>query len=144
VGGEAPSSGERIEVDEPEVAPGVEPGATVGLGGGTVVLEVVAVEGDTVGARVQAGGRLQGRPGGHLPSDRWRPPVPTEDDLRLIDAVAREADWVAVSFVRRPEELRRVREALGDDGPRLMAKIETRAAAEHPDEPTTRADGATV
>jgi len=144
VAGEGPSSGERIEVDEPEVAQVVEPGATVVLGDGTVVLEVVAVEGDTVRARVQAGGRLQGRPGAHLPSDRWRPPVPTEDDLRLIDAVAREADWVAVSFVRRPEELRRVREALGDDGPRLMAKIETRAAVEHLDELMTVADGIMV
>ena len=93
---------------------------------------------------MQAGGRLQGRPGAHLPSDRWRPPVPTEDDLRLIDAVAREADWVAVSFVRRPEELRRVREALGDGGPRLMAKIETRAAVEHLDELMTVADGIMV
>ncbi|HLT70716.1 MAG TPA: pyruvate kinase [Acidimicrobiales bacterium] len=144
VGGDGPSGEDRIEVDEPDIAQVAEPGATVVLGDGTVVLKVVAVEGDAVRTRVQAGGRLQGRPGAHLPADRWRPPVPTEHDLRLIEDVARDADWVAVSFVRRPEELRRVREALGDGGPRLMAKIETRAAVEHLDELMTVADGIMV
>jgi pyruvate kinase len=114
------------------------------LGDGTVTLEVTAVDGDVVRAQVTSGGRLQGRPGAHLPSDRWLPPVPTDDDLRLIDEVARHADWVAVSFVRTPEELAKVRSALGPDGPRLMAKIETRAAVEHLDALLPVADGVMV
>jgi pyruvate kinase len=99
---------------------------------------------DSVRAVVRGGGRLQGRPGVHLPSGRWMPPVPTDDDLRLVDEVARDADWVAVSFVRKPDELVRVREALGDHGPQLMAKIETRAAVERLDELLDAADGAMV
>jgi pyruvate kinase len=70
--------------------------------------------------------------------------VPTDDDLRLIDEVARHADWVAVSFVRTPEELDKVRAALGPDGPRLMAKIETRAAVEHLDDLLAVVDGVMV
>ena len=72
------------------------------LGDGTVTLTVAEVDGDHRPHRVESGGRLQGRPGAHLPSDRWLPSVPTDDDLRLIGAVARHADWVAVSFVRTP------------------------------------------
>jgi pyruvate kinase len=93
---------------------------------------------------VRSGGRLQGRPGAHLPSDRWLPPVPTPDDLGLIAEVGLRADWVAVSFVRTPEELGKVRDALGPDGPRLMAKIETRAAVEHLDDLLAVADGVMV
>jgi pyruvate kinase len=142
--GEGSSNSERIVVDEERLTDIVTPGATIVLGDGTVALEIAAVEGAVVRARVESGGRLQGRPGAHLPSDRWLPPVPTVDDLHLIEAVARHADWVAVSFVRTPEELDTVRDALGPDGPRLMAKIETRAAVEHLDDLLAVADGVMV
>ena len=142
--GEEASDQAHIHVDEERLAEVVAPGSTIVLGDGTVTIEVLAVEGDRVRARVSSGGRLQGRPGAHLPSDRWLPPVPTDDDLRLIEEVARHADWVAVSFVRAPEELDKVRAALGPAGPRLMAKIETRAAVEHLDELLAAADGVMV
>jgi pyruvate kinase len=142
--GEGTSDARHIVVDEERLTDIVTPGATIVLGDGTVTLVAVAVDGPMVRARVESGGRLQGRPGAHLPSDRWLPPVPTNDDLRLIDEVARRADWVAVSFVRTPEELDRVRDALGPGGPRLMAKIETRAAVDHLEDLLAAADGVMV
>jgi pyruvate kinase len=144
VAGDEPSDSDRVAVDEDHLVDIVAPGDDVVLGDGTVTLEVTAVEGGTVRAVVRSGGRLQGRPGAHLPSDRWLPPVPTDDDLRLIEEVGREADWLAVSFVRKPEELTQVREAVGPDGPRLMAKIETRAAVDHLDDLLAEADGVMV
>jgi pyruvate kinase len=147
VAGDAASSDRRITVDEDALTTIAGPGDTVVLGDGTVtleVLEVVAADGDTLRAVVRSGGRLQGRPGVHLPSNRWTPTVPTDQDLELVDRVAHLADWVAVSFVRRASELRRVREALGSGGPKLMAKIETRSAVEHLDELLDAADGVMV
>jgi len=138
------SDGRRITLDEVHLVDSVGPGDPVVLGDGTVTLEVTDVRPEGVRAQVRSGGRLQGRPGAHLPSDRWLPPVPTDDDLRLVDEVARDADWVAVSFVRKPDELVRVREALGDHGPQLMAKIETRAAVDHLDDILDVADGVMV
>jgi pyruvate kinase len=138
------SDGRRITLDEAHLVDSVGPGDTVVLGDGTVTLEVTDVGSEGVGARVRSAGRLQGRPGAHFPSDRWLPPIPTDDDLRLVDEVARDADWVAVSFVRKPDELVRVREALGDHGPQLMAKIETRAAVDHLDDLLDVADGVMV
>ena len=134
----------RITLDEVHLVDSVDPGDTVVLGDGTVTLEVRDVGPEGVRAQVRSGGRLQGRPGAHFPSDRWPPPVPTDDDLRLVEEVARDADWVAVSLVRKPDELVRVREALGDHGPRLMAKIETRAAVDHLDDLLDVADGVMV
>ena len=138
------SDGRRITLDEVHLVDSVGPGDPVVLGDGTVTLEVTDVRPEGVRAQVRSGGRLQGRPGAHLPADRWLPPVPTDDDLRLVDEVARDADWVAVSFVRKPDELVRVREALGDHGPQLMAKIETRAAVDHLDDILDVADGVMV
>ena len=142
--GDQASTGERIVIEESHLLEIVAPGDPVVLGDGTVTLEVAGIEGDSVRSVVRSGGRLQGRPGAHLPSDRWLPPVPTDDDLRLVDEVAKLADWVAVSFVRQPGELLRVREALGPDGPRLMAKIETRAAVDRLDDLLAVADGVMV
>ncbi|HEX6418108.1 MAG TPA: pyruvate kinase [Acidimicrobiales bacterium] len=142
--GDGPSDSGRITVGEPRLDEIVAPGARIVLGDGVVTLEVLAVDGPSVRARVRTGGRLQGRPGAHLPSDRWTPPVPTPDDLRLVDEVARRADWVAVSFVRAPGEIEAVRRALGPGGPRLMAKIETRAAVERLDDLLDAADGVMV
>jgi pyruvate kinase len=144
VTGEDTSNSQRIALDEARLADAVDPGDTVVLGDGTVTLEVTDVRRDSVRAVVRSAGRLLGRPGAHLPSDRWLPPVPTDDDLRLVDELAKDADWVAVSFVRSADELVRVREAIGDHGPRLMAKIETRAAVEHLDDLLEVADGAMV
>jgi pyruvate kinase len=144
VAGQTPSDEERITVDEQALTKCVRPGDTVALGDGTVSLRVTDVTGDVVTALILNGGRVQGRPGVHLPSDHWAPPVPTDDDLRLVDEVGRFADWVAVSFVRRAEEMIRVREALGPRGPRLMAKIETRSAVEHLDDILVVADGVMV
>jgi pyruvate kinase len=144
VAGDSASSEGRITVDEDDLTAIAGPGDTIVLGDGTVTLEVAAVDGDTVRAVVRSGGRLQGRPGVHLPSSRWAPAVPTDEDLKLVDRVAHMADWVAVSFVRRGSELVRVREALGAGGPKLMAKIETRSAVEHLDELLTASDGVMV
>jgi len=142
--GDGPSDGHRINVDEPLLADVVNPGDTIVLGDGTVTLEAKAIVDGVVQAEVRSGGRLMGRPGVHLPSDRWQPPVPTDQDLKLIESVGPLADWVAVSFVRRADELVKVREALGDGGPRLVAKVETRAAVDHLDELLAVADGVMV
>jgi pyruvate kinase len=144
VAGDGPSGPDRITIDEERLLDIVRTGDSVVLGDGTVTLAVRGVGDGRVRAVVESGGRIQGRPGAHLPSDRWQPSVPTEEDLQLIDTVARHADWVAMSFVRTPEELGRVREALGPDGPRLMAKIETRAAVDHLDGLIAAADGVMV
>jgi pyruvate kinase len=144
VAGDQPSQADRIFVDEPKLTACVSPGDVIVVGDGIVTVEVTSTGGDEVEAEVRTGGRLQGRPGVHLPSDHWQPSVPTDTDLELIDTVAGQADWVAVSFVRRADELIKVREALGDDGPRLVAKVETRAAVEHLDELLAVADAVMV
>jgi pyruvate kinase len=135
------STAEVIEVDYPTLVEDVHPGDLVVLGDGAVVL-VAADSGPAgVAARVMSGGRVQGRPGVHLPSERSRVETPTEADLAMLEAgVAAGVDLVAVSFVRRASHVERVREAAGGDGPLVVAKIETSAAMLRLDEIVEAAD----
>ena len=100
------------------------------------------------------GGRLTGRPGLHIPSDRTQLSTPTAVDLEILEAfVAVEVDMVALSFVRSADDLRRLESApsLGGairlepypSGPQIVAKIETRAAVENLDE-IVKASGAVM
>ena len=127
-----PSGRDRISIDYPGLVADLRPGDRVALADGTVVVEVQELGEGVAWGVVRNGGRLQGRPGVHLPSDRIRFSAPTEDDLALLKVVVEAGfDMVAVSFVRAAEDVRKVRAALGDDGPMVVAKIETPSAVDH-------------
>jgi pyruvate kinase len=131
VPGDHASDGGRIEVEYDALLEDLAPGDCVTLGDGLISVEVQDRVGDAWKAVVVAAGRVQGRPGVHLPSEKLRLSTPTEEDLRLLERLAPAApEIVAVSFVRSAEDVQQVRDFLGDDGPMLMAKIETRAATE--------------
>jgi pyruvate kinase len=71
--------------------------------------------------------------------------TPTEDDLRSLGAVVDAGiDAVAISFVRGPGDVERVRAAAGDDPPMLVAKIETKEALGALDDVISAADGVMV
>lgn len=132
--GDTESNWERIEVDYPSLVEDLEPGDRVALGDGMICLEAVERSGDGWRTVVVAGGRVQGRPGVHLPAEKLRLTTPTPDDLKLLDVLAVAApEIVAVSFVRTADDVREVRDAVGRDGGLVMAKIETRAAVDNLD-----------
>jgi pyruvate kinase len=123
------STSARIGVAAEEVVAHLEPGDVVALGDGGVSLVVVEQAEQGATARVRSGGRLQGRPGVTAPARSMQLSTPTAEDLeRLETLVAEGVDLVAVSFVRRAEDMVRAREAAGPGGPMLVAKIETRDA----------------
>ncbi len=117
--------------DYPGLLEGLQPGDLIGLGDGAVTVVVEGRRGDVVQARVRTGGLVRGRPGVNLPPERFNAPSPTADDLRLLDAMAGAGvDAVAISFVRSAADVQAVRDAVGSDGPMLIAKVETPAAVE--------------
>ncbi len=77
--------------------------------------------------------RLKSEKGINLPDTLLRVPAMTDKDLVDLEFVARHADMVALSFVRSPQDVRQLREALerlgrGDMG--IVLKIETRQGFE--------------
>jgi pyruvate kinase len=122
----ATSSATRIAVCHPDLVAGLEPGDTVALGDGGVMLAVERVDGAGVEAVVHSGGSVQGSPGVTAPTGRIPLATPTPEDLeRLAALVAERVEMVAVSFVRSAADILAVRRAAGADCPMLVAKIET-------------------
>jgi pyruvate kinase len=118
-----------VTIDYPTLCDDVHPGDRVVIGDGAILVTIESVAGEAVVARVVAGGRVQGRPGVHLPAERVRLDTPTAHDLELArEMAAAGADFLAVSFVRSAEDLQQVRDVSGSVPPRLIAKIETAPA----------------
>ena len=105
----------------------VEPGSLVLIDDGSIRLVVSRKDGEGVWARVVAGGLAKSRKGVNLPGVAVSAPSLTEKDLEdLKVAVDLGADWIALSFVRRPEDMIDAKarvQALGGESP-LVAKLE--------------------
>jgi pyruvate kinase len=144
-GGDDSSDAQCITVDYPSMAHDLHPGDRVVLGDGAISLVVDSITGDDVCCTVATGGRVQGRPGVHLPSARMRLTTPTDDDIRLGRAMAEAgADFLAVSFVRRAHDLRVLREAIAPHTTALVAKIETMSAVDDLPDIAAEADAVMV
>ena len=142
--GSGPCADGLITVDYPPLLDDLAAGTRVRLGDGAISMLVDDVGSDAAHAKIEAGGTCSGRPGVHLPSERLRLRTPTDADLVLADAMAEAgADFLAVSFVREPGDVRKVRAVVGDRA-RLVAKIETSAAIGKLDEIVAASDAVMV
>jgi len=131
----AVSSGDVIGVDYQTLLDDLHPGDRVVLGDGAITLGVDHMSPSAAHCEVRSGGHAQGRPGVHLPSERFRIRTPTAEDLELARAMSGEGvDFIAVSFVRGAGDMQCVRDAIAPHTTRLVAKIETLSAIEHLDE----------
>jgi pyruvate kinase len=140
VAGDGPSDEHRITVAYPTLLEDLRVGARVQLGDGAIAMRVLDIDDEWATARIETGGEANGRPGVHLSSDTLRLPSPTEHDLVLAEAVAAAGvEFVAVSFVRSPDDLDQVRAVVGDRA-QLVAKMETRASVEFLHEVVAAAD----
>lgn len=130
--GDGPSSDAVLRVAQPGVLDGLVEGDRVVIGDGAISLRVLEHAGDALTAAVVTGGWVQGRPAVHVPSARAALHAPTETDLELARVVAAAGvDFVAVSFVRRADDLLAVRRAVAPHPVHLVAKIETAEAVDH-------------
>jgi pyruvate kinase len=124
----------RVSTTLPELARWVRRDDEIFLADGAIVLRVEAIDADDVNTIVVRGGTLRSRKGMHVPKAEAHVDPFTERDKTALDmAVAMKADFVGLSFVRRPDDIERVRALLPKRGfkPALVAKIETAVALDH-------------
>jgi pyruvate kinase len=134
VEGESSSDERTIAIPHEGLAGDVRPGDRVLFDDGRIVVLVLGIDGDAIRARVEQGGALRNRIGVHLPSRSMRGGALTEKDKAdLLFGLSQGVDYIALSFVRRADDLRLVREicaAWGADVP-IIAKIETPDAVDN-------------
>ncbi len=139
------SSATRIGVALDAAVASLAEGDIVSLGDGGISLVVLGRQGDNVLARVRSGGKAIGRPGVTVPSNRLDLATPTPEDFdRIAALVAEDVEAIAVSFVRRSEDIEAVRGAVGNSNTMLVAKIETAEAIENLDAIVRSADAVMV
>src|SRR6476646_1250205 len=125
----------------------VHRGDRILLSDGLIELRVEAVRGREVNCRVVNGGALGEHKGINLPGIKLRVPALTpKDKADLKFALAHGVDYVAVSFVRRPEDVQLAKGLIrraGKDIP-VIAKLEKPEAIENLDSILRVADGVMV
>lgn len=123
-----------VGVAYPELASDVEPGDTLLLDDGQIVLEVEKVVGARIHCRIVQGGKLVDHKGVNKQGGGLSAPALTEKDRRDIkSAAALELDFLAVSFARDAADIEEARELLraaGGDA-HLVAKIERAEAVQN-------------
>jgi pyruvate kinase len=115
--GEIPTTYDDLSKD-------VRVGARILLDDGLLSLEVRGIRDERVEAVVHYGGDLKANKGMNLPGIEVSAPALTDKDKEDVkQAVALGVDYIALSFVRRPEDMEQLR-ALVPRGVKLIAKIE--------------------
>ncbi|MBB4186015.1 pyruvate kinase [Sinorhizobium terangae] len=132
---ETPGDNTRVYLPHPEILEAVKPGDRLLIDDGKLHLRAEKTDGKSIVTTVVSGTRISDRKGVSLPDTLLGVGALTEKDRVDLDAVLAtgQVDWVALSFIQRPEDLAEVRKvARGRVG--LMSKIEKPQAIERIDE----------
>lgn len=129
-----PGDASRVNLPHPEIIEALQPGMSLLLDDGRLRLKVAAKQNDAVITEVIAGGELSDRKGVNVPEAVLQLSPLTEKDRRdLAFGLELGVDWVALSFVQRPEDIVEARELIGGKA-FLMAKIEKPSAVQYLEE----------
>ena len=125
--------GEAIFVDESTLIESLEIDHPIFLSSGEMELVVKEKNGDNFKAEVVRGGILFSRKGVNVPETKLKFNGLTEKDLKDLQFGLEEGvDYIAVSFVQSGEDMKKVRELVGDKA-KIIAKIETAQALKNID-----------
>jgi pyruvate kinase len=134
----------RVELPHPELFAALTKDAQLLIDDGKIRLRVVAVEKDKIATVVEVGGKVSNNKGVNVPGVLIPIPALTDKDRKDLQfALDQGADYIALSFVQRPEDVAEARE-LVDDQAALMAKIEKPQAIERLGEILELADAVMV
>jgi pyruvate kinase len=140
----APGDATRVQLPHREIFEAIEPGARLLLDDGKLVLRVAGHDAGRIETIVEVGGPLSDNKGLNVPDVVVPMAALTEKDRSdLAFAVDQGVDWIALSFVQRPEDLAEARKLIGGRAA-LLAKIEKPAAIERLDEIMEMCDGVMV
>ena len=126
---------EKIYVSYPNLAGDVLVGNTIMIDDGKieVIVDAIMPNGD-VKVKVKLGGIISSKKGLNLPDTKISLPALTEKDLVDLDFIIKEKlDWIALSFVRRVEDIKGIKKIIKDQHSKakVIAKIEMPEALEN-------------
>jgi pyruvate kinase len=140
---------ERVYMTYDRFPMDTKPGEQILLDDGKLIFEVVSTNNkDEVKAKVIQGGPLKSKKGVNLPNTNISQPALTEKDKKdALFAIEQEVDWIALSFVRNPEDLMELEAIISEHSDYkipIIAKIEKPEAVENIDKIVAYCDGLMV
>src|SRR5206468_10322506 len=125
---ETPGDSKRVELPHPELFEAVRPGTKILIDDGKIRLNVIEADQQQIVSEVLVGGTVSDNKGVNVPDILVPIPALTDKDRSdLAFALEQRADWIALSFVQRPEDVAEARSLIGDRAA-LLTKIEKPAA----------------
>ncbi|MFL6720430.1 MAG: pyruvate kinase [Sphingomonas sp.] len=125
---EAAGDCNRVQLPHAELFQSVRPGTSILIDDGKVRLNVLEADAGHILSEVRVGGAVSDNKGVNVPDVVVPIPALTDkdrDDLQF--ALEQRTDWIALSFVQRPEDVAEARSLIGERAS-LLAKIEKPAA----------------
>jgi pyruvate kinase len=134
----------RVHLPHPEILAALRPGHTLLIDDGKVRLHVTEAAPRRATAIVDIGGKISNRKGISLPDTEISVSAMTEKDHSDLDAGLNEGvDWVAASFVQRPDDVAEVKKITRGRA-LVMSKIEKPQAISRLEEIIEISDGLMV
>lgn len=119
-----PGDATRVNLPHPEILRALKAGDTVLIDDGKMRLQVVEAEHNRAVLEAQIAGRLSNRKGVSLPDTEIPVSAMTEKDRSDLEAALEAGvDWIAVSFVQRPDDVAEVKK-IARGRALVLAKIE--------------------
>jgi pyruvate kinase len=123
-----PGDGSRVALPHPEIFAALHAGTDLLLDDGRIRLRVEACSPQHAETIVVTGGKLSERKGVNVPGVMLPISALTEKDRRdLLFGLELGVDWVALSFVQRPEDIEEIK-AIAQGRASIVAKLEKPAA----------------
>jgi pyruvate kinase len=134
----------RVQLPHAELFESVKPGTNILIDDGKVRLNVLEADEGQIISEVKVGGAVSDNKGVNVPDVVVPIPALTDkdrDDLQF--ALEQRTDWIALSFVQRPEDVAEARSLIGERAA-LLAKIEKPAAIDRLNDIIALADAVMV
>jgi pyruvate kinase len=130
---EAEGDATRATLPHREIFEGVEEGTRLLIDDGKIVQRVVSATADRIETVVEVGGRISNNKGLNVPDVVLPLAALTDKDRAdMVFALDQRVDWIALSFVQRPEDVAEARRLIAGRAA-LLAKIEKPAAIDRLD-----------
>jgi len=141
-------SSTKLACSYAELATSVTPGQSILVADGSLVLTVLSCGTGEITCRIENNASLGERKNMNLPGVIVNLPTLTEKDISDITewGIPNKIDFIAASFVRKANDVIKIREILGPDnqGVKIISKIENQEGLENYDEILEVTDGIMV
>ena len=138
----------RVSVTYKELANEIDIGTTILINDGLIECRVEEIKDKDVVCKIINGGKLTNRKSINIPNSKINLPSLTQKDIADIEfGVKNQFDYIAASFIRKPQDVLDIKEILkefGGENIKVISKIENREGVDNFDKILEVSDGIMV